>query len=271
MNNPGYVLGHSDRELSRLKVQAQLLEPFTRQFLCDAGIVAGMRVLDIGSGAGDVACLAAELVGVSGEVVGTDTAVAAVTAARQSAQTKGLRHVSFRIGDPTAMQFDRPFDAVIGRYVLLFQADPVAMMRKLTRYVRPGGVVVFHEPDWIAARSVPPARTYDRCCGWIKEAFRRSGTDSNMAAMLYTIYVRAGLAAPSMRMQTFIGGGAACAEFLQAVADLVGSLVPTMERLGIATAAEIEIATLAERLMREAAVNASVIIGRSEIAAWSRV
>ena len=271
MNNPAYVLGHSDRELSRLTVQARLLEPVTRQFLLDAGIRAGMRVLDIGSGAGDVAFLAAELVGRSGEVIGTDTAAAAVTAAMRSARERSLSHVSFLEGNPAAMQFDRSFDAVIGRYVLLFQADPVAMVRKLAGHVRTGGVVVFHEPDWLAARSFPPSPTYDRCCGWINETFRRSGTDSNMAAELYTIFVRAGLTAPSMRMQTFIGGGAACANFLQAVADLVGSLVPTMERLGIATAAEVEIATLTKRLCHEVTTNASVIIGRSEIATWSVV
>ena len=269
MNNPAYVLGHSDRELSRLTTQARLLEPVTRQFLLDAGIRAGMRVLDVGSGAGDVAFLAAELVGRSGEVIGADTAAPAVTAAMRSARERGLSHVSFREGDPVDIQFDRSFDAVIGRYVLLFQADPVAMVRKLARHVRTGGLVVFHEPDWLAARSLPPAATYDRCCGWINETFRRSGTLSNMAAQLYTIFVRAGLSAPSMRMQTFIGGGAACANFLQAVADLLGSLVPAMERLGVATAAEVEIATLTERLCHEVTTNGSVIIGRSEIATWS--
>jgi 2-polyprenyl-3-methyl-5-hydroxy-6-metoxy-1,4-benzoquinol methylase len=271
MNKPAYVLGHSDRELARLTAQARLLERVTRQFLLDAGIRAGMRVLDIGSGAGDVAFLAAELVGRSGEVIGTDTATEAVTAAMCSARERGLSHVSFREGDPAKMQFERSFDAVIGRYVLLFQADPVAMVRKLAGHVRAGGMVVFHEPDWFAARSYPPAPTYDRCCGWIHETFRRSGTDSNMAAELYTIFVHAGLTAPAMRMQTFIGGGAACANFLQAVADLIGSLVPTMERLGVATAAEVEIATLTERLVREVTTNASVIIGRSEIATWSVV
>ena len=213
MNKPVYVLGHSDRELSRLAAQAQLLEPVTRHILLDAGIRAGMRVLDIGSGAGDVAFLAAELVGRSGEVIGTDTAAAAVTAAMRSARERGLPHVSFREGDPSEMQFDRSFDAVIGRYVLLFQADPIEMVRKLAGHVRTGGLVVFHEPDWLAARSCPPAPIYDRCCGWINETFRRSGTDSNMAAGLYTIFVRAGLTAPSMRMQTFIGRRRGVCEF----------------------------------------------------------
>ena len=81
-DNPGpsgaYVLGHSERELDRLTVQARLKDPMTRQFLREAGIVSGMRVLDVGSGAGDVALLAAELVSGSGKVVGVDRAPAAL-------------------------------------------------------------------------------------------------------------------------------------------------------------------------------------------------
>lgn len=271
MSNPAYVLGHSDREISRLKVQARLLEPFTRHVLREAGITAGMRVLDIGSGAGDVAFLAAELVGQSGEVIGSDTATAAVAAAMRAAEERGLRNVFFREGDPTHLGFDQRFDAIVGRYVLLFQTSPAEMLRKLARHVRPGGVMVFHEPDWASARSTPPAPTYDRCVAWIRDTFRTAGTDSDMASKLYTTFIGAGLPAPSMRMQTFIGGGPSCSDFLQAVADLIGILVPTMERQGITTGAEADVATLAERLTAEVLGSGSVVVGRSEVAAWARL
>ena len=270
MTNPAYVLGHSDRELSRLRVQARLLEPATRQIFREAGIDAGMRVLDIGSGAGDVAFLAAELVGASGEVIGTDVA-AAVAAATRSAEERGLARVTFREGDPAELKFDRLFDAVVGRYVLLFQADPAALVRKVVRHVRPGGLVIFQEPDWVGARSIPPAPTYERCCGWIRETFRLAGTDSNMAGRLFTTFIRAGLAAPQMRMQTFIGGGAASEDFLQALADLIETLIPSMEQLGVATRRDVDVETLVQRLLREATQNESVIVGRADIGAWARV
>src|SRR5438067_5905285 len=144
----GYVLGHSDRELNRLAVQARLVDPITRGFFQAAGIITGMRVLDVGSGAGDVAFLAAELVGETGEVVGVDRSATAVALARQRAGALSLRNVSFREGDPTSMTFEKAFDAVIGRYVLMFQPDPTMMLRGVAAHVRPGGVVVFHEPDW---------------------------------------------------------------------------------------------------------------------------
>lgn len=272
MDNPIYALGHSEEELERLRVQSRFVEPITRQFFQEAGINAGMRVLDVGSGAGDVAFLTADLVGETGEVIGTDKAVAALTTARQRAAIKGLHNVSFRAGDPTEIAFERPFDAVVGRYVLLFQADPARMLRTLMKqHLRPGGLIIFHEPDWTCVRSFPPAPIYDRCCQWIIEAFRKADTDTNAANNLYAAFAGAGLPSPQMRMQTFVGGTAGCSDWLQVVAGLAASLLPTMEQLGIATAADLEIATLAERLQKEVAASEHMIIGRSEIAAWSRL
>ena len=135
----GYILGHSAQELARLNAQARLVDPITRRFFQDAGIGAGMRVLDVGSGAGDVALLAAELVGSSGTVVGVDRSPEAVTTAATRATGASLSNLSFLAGDPAQMVFEHPFDAVVGRYVLQFQADPAAMLRRLANHLRPGG------------------------------------------------------------------------------------------------------------------------------------
>jgi len=64
VNAPGsnYILGWSDAEQDRLIRQAILLAPMTEQLFREAGIGAGQRVLDIGSGIGDVAMMAARLV-----------------------------------------------------------------------------------------------------------------------------------------------------------------------------------------------------------------
>jgi cyclopropane fatty-acyl-phospholipid synthase-like methyltransferase len=62
-NEKSYMLGHSDQELARLSEQARIIGPITRRFFLEAGLTPGMRVLDIGSGAGDVSFLVADLVG----------------------------------------------------------------------------------------------------------------------------------------------------------------------------------------------------------------
>ena len=267
-NGSRYALGHSERELDRLSAQARLIDPITRRFFQEAGIARGMRVLDVGSGAGDVALLLAELIGDTGEVVGVDRAPSALAVARARAASRG--NVSFREGDPARMPFERGFDAVVGRYVLQFQPDPVAMLRALTSHLHPGGIVAFHELDWDGVRSVPPSPTYDQCCRWIVEALRMLGAETRMGLKLHSTFVAAGLPAPSMQLGAVVGGGANGADHLELVTDLVETLLGALERLGVATAADIGIESLAERLAREVVSRDSVVVGRAEIGAWTR-
>ncbi len=148
-----YELGHSDREVKRLWIQAQLVDPFTRQFFRDAGVAKGMRVLDVGSGEGDTALVVAELVGDSAEVLGIDRAPLAVAAAQSRIKTLGKHNIFFRQGDVDTQEAAETFDAVVGRYVLVFNPNPAALLKTVARLVRPGGVIAFHEPDWNGSRS----------------------------------------------------------------------------------------------------------------------
>ncbi|MGZ4399746.1 MAG: SAM-dependent methyltransferase, partial [Gaiellaceae bacterium] len=114
MSGSPYVLGHSEHELERLARQTALIGPVTRALLVEAGVGPGMRVLDVGTGRGDVALIAAELVGEEGSVVGVDLAPSAVAAARERVAGLPLRNVSFLEGDPAALDYEQPFDAVVG-------------------------------------------------------------------------------------------------------------------------------------------------------------
>jgi SAM-dependent methyltransferase len=267
-----YVLGHSDRELERLSAQARLIDPITRRFFGEAGIGPGMVVLDVGSGAGDVALLAAELVGSSGEVVGVDRSRAALEVARARAAERSVQNVSFIEGDPAAIAFERSFDAAIGRYVLQFQDDPAAMLRTVATLVRPGGTVCFHELDWDGVRSMPPVPAYDRVCRLLEETIRASGAETHMGAKLFSAFIGAGLPAPSMRLEAVVGGGANSFEPLRRMARLAASLSTTIEELGVGSAANLNDAdVLLDRMRTEAQATGSVVIGHFEFGAWSSV
>ena len=85
-----YPLGRSDAETRRLILQHQIYSPITRQFLTSAGITRGMKVLDLGSGAGDVAMLCADLVGPQGTVVGIDANASILDFARHRVGRDGM-------------------------------------------------------------------------------------------------------------------------------------------------------------------------------------
>jgi SAM-dependent methyltransferase len=267
---PEYALGHSDRELERLSVQAKLVDPITRRFLVEAGVAPGMRVLDVGSGVGDVAFLAAELVGESGEVVGTDRSAAALAVARKRAEQQSLDTVSFCEGDAAEMIFEDRFDAVVGRYVLMFQPDPVGMLRKLAAQARPAGLVVFHEPYRGGIRSYPPVVMYDQSWELVSETVRRLGADPEMGLKLHATFIAAGLRAPSLRLESVIAGGASSSDQVHFEMDLVETLLPEIERLGLAAAGDVDAESLPDQVFEEVSATESVILGRTEIGAWSR-
>ena len=173
---PRYALGHSDRELNRLTIQARLIEPITRRFMVEAGIAPGMRVLEDRERCRRCSFLVAGLVGEAGEVVGTDRSEAALAVARRRADERSLGNVTFHQGDPSQLAFEESFDAVVGRYVLMFQPDPAAMLRGVSTHVRGGGLVVFHEPYRDTIRSYPPVPAYDRGLrASVTEAVRQAG------------------------------------------------------------------------------------------------
>jgi len=97
------------------------------------------------------------------------------------------------------------------------------------------------------------------------------GTEARMGAKLYAAFVAAGLPGPALRESAIIGGGAGASPWLYQIAETVRTLLPEMERIGVVTAAAVDIETLAERLQREVTAGGGIIMGRSEIGAWSRV
>jgi 2-polyprenyl-3-methyl-5-hydroxy-6-metoxy-1,4-benzoquinol methylase len=264
-----YALGHSEQELQRLSRQGQAFEPFTRQLFEQAGIGRGMRVLDVGCGSGDVAFLAADLVGLSGEVVGVDCERKAVAWANARARSRAMRNVNFVQGDPAEMEFDRQFDAIVGRLVLMYYPDPVDTIRKLMRHVRPEGLIVFQEIDLANACSLPVAPLFERSMTWIKQTLSGTGARIQLGLELYPVFLAAGLPEPSMRIDALIGGGPQCPAY-DIVAELVQSLVPAIEKLKIASAAEIGISTLAQRMRDEVVALKGVVRSAGFIGAWSR-
>jgi SAM-dependent methyltransferase len=217
----------------------------------------------------DVAFLAAELVGSTGEVIGTDRSAAAAQRATARAQQRDLRNVKFLEGDPTGMQFDRPFDAVIGRLVLMYYPDPVDAVGRLAGHVREGGLIIFQEFDLANARSRPLSPTFERYANWIKQTLSATGARTQLGLELYSVYVAAGLPGPTMRMDVVIGGGPDCPVY-ELAAEVVRSLLPVMEKLKIATATEVDISTLAQRLRDEVVAAKGVVLSPGLVGAWSR-
>jgi ubiquinone/menaquinone biosynthesis C-methylase UbiE len=265
-----YPLGYSVLEARRLAERGALLEPFTEDVFRRAGLGPGMRVLDIGSGVGDVSLLAARMVGRQGAVLGIDRASSSVETAARRAAALGFNQARFQVADIATFKTDEKFDALVGRLVLLYLPDPAAAVRRLSQHLRPGGIVAFLEYDRSQFSQVPAGELFMQIKRWLLDAFVAAGTELDMGTKLYSTLVHAGLPPPSMVAATQVACGPSAPEYDYPV-DLLRSLLPFIERAGIATAEEVGIDTLVARLRDDAVANERVIFLPRVVGAWSKL
>jgi SAM-dependent methyltransferase len=263
-----YVLGSTDAEHERLIRQAAIFDPYTERLFRDAGVGPGQRVLDVGSGVGDVAMLLARLVGPTGEVVGVDRDASTLAKAKARVAEAGIHNVTFTEGDVGHVTSGKPFDAVVGRLILEFLPDPGAVVRSLSDLVRPGGVLAFQDACWgplLQLSAHLPLRS--ECTSLIHQAFERSGANMDMELVLYRTFQQAGLPAPSLRIEVPVGDDPNVARW---VYDLTCSLYPRTQMHDLPSAALGDLATLMPRL--EAELEATKAFGAciGLVGAWSR-
>jgi SAM-dependent methyltransferase len=265
---PPYVFERAE-EAKRLSKQGQFLAPLTQRLLEDAGITAGMKVLEVGCGAGDVTLLLTGMVGPGGHIVGVDSNSAVLETARQRVRAAGWSNASFVSGDILAVSLDDDFDAVVGRLILVHTPDKVALLRRVSTHVRLGGLVIFQEPDHTCpVETWPRAQLFEQAWNWWLEATRRAGLERQLGLKLFGLFLDAGLPAPQMRLERMMGGGPNWGGY-DHLALLVRGLLPLIVQGAIATAEEVAIDTLAQRLREEMVSQRGVAMGLGLVSAWT--
>jgi ubiquinone/menaquinone biosynthesis C-methylase UbiE len=244
-----YVLGHTSVEQQRLIRQARVLAPLTERFLRDAGLSSGMRVLDIGCGMGDVTIIAAQLVGSAGHVTSIDLDQASIETAQRRAAAFGFENTSFDRADIAAYLPPTPFDAIVGRLVLQFVSDPIAMIKRLYGMLRPGGILALQEPTWklwLTYTAHLPLRL--SVTEVARDAFQAGGASTEMELQLYQGFIVSGLREPQLRVEVPLGNSP---EFRSLLPDLLAALIPNIIAKGPAIGHLGDLNTLKDRLDQE--------------------
>jgi SAM-dependent methyltransferase len=247
VGTPQYALGSDDTELERLQTQASMLAEPTALLLQRGGIRPGMRVLDLGSGPGDVSFLVADLVGVDGSVLGVEQDPAQLATAERRRAERGLANVAFQPGDARTFLTSEPFDAVVCRLLLMHLPAPETVLAHHLRNLRPGGVFVAVDYDAGGVRSLPEVDLFTQVGAWVLAGFEHAGIDATVGMRLPALFGQAGyrnVGALGLQMYWPPGQGQA-ASYLVGVARAAEDAILAS---GVVTADELGLDTLDRRL-----------------------
>jgi 2-polyprenyl-3-methyl-5-hydroxy-6-metoxy-1,4-benzoquinol methylase len=272
MSENAYVLGHSQSEIQRLIFQARVIRPITERLLREAGLTAGMRVIDIGCGAGDVSMIAAEMVGPSGSIVAIDRDAGVLEIARARAKAAGFTNIEFRQVTNDGATERSVFDIAVGRYVLLHQPDPSVLIQQAASYVRQRGVVAFHEVLTTGRRSAsrPPVPLWDQNIELLMAAMESSFPNPDAGARMIEHFHNAGLPQPSLFCELAVGGGPD-SPFYEWMTASLESMAPQWEKSGAARREDVGLDTLAARLREAVAATHSQLETPPQFCGWVRV
>lgn len=154
----------------------------------------GDTILDLGCGPGTITCDLAERVGETGRVVGVDFASDAVDTARQTARERGRGNVTFAVGDLYQLDLEpASFDVVHAHQVLQHVPDPVAALREMAAYVKPGGLIAVRDADYGAMTWHPASPGLDTWRAVYSAGARASGAEPDAGRRLRSWVLAAGL------------------------------------------------------------------------------
>jgi SAM-dependent methyltransferase len=216
------------------------------RFFSGIGIAPGARVLDVGCGNGDLSRLVAGIAGPDGEVIGIDRSEQALAAARAVEASPGTAPIHYHAVD---LSGDLPdlglFDAIVGRRVLMYLPDAAETLLRLAKLAKPRAIVAFQEHG----RAGLPAgngglELHRQLYDWNWSTVAAEGGDVGLALDLPNIMRRVGLSVDEARCEAILLDP----ERPSFLPTLTLAMLPRMVEQGVATAEQVDIATLPERI-----------------------
>jgi SAM-dependent methyltransferase len=188
--------------------------------------------------------------------------------ARARVAEAGLDNVSFVQSDVSQITASEPFDAAVGRLILMWLPDPASVLRKLSLLVRPGGVIVFQEPSWAPVFAISKHLTlWSTVASVMCDTIQRTGANPDMGLALYRMFQEAGLPAPVMQMEVPLGDDP---DFTRWMYDVMCSLRPKIQQLNLSLEKLGDFNTLLDRLRAEVSASNSVASWMAIVGAWAR-
>jgi SAM-dependent methyltransferase len=226
MTETHYIHGTDPEEQKRL---SRLNDLINRRSLTALALEGGERVLDVGSGLGQLSRGMALAAGPQGRVIGIERSREQLARAQELAHAAGEGTlVDFRVGDAMNLPLRKEewgtFDVVHTRFLLEHLPEPMAVVKQMVRAVRPGGRIVLEDDDHAVFRMWPESPEVNRVWQAYLVTYPRLNLDANIGRRLIEFLHQAG-AKPVKNDELFFGSCAGDPDFGGFVENVAGILI----------------------------------------------
>lgn len=178
-------------EFERLKMIEEAFDEKTQEIIQYSGIAPGWKCLELGFGAGSILRWMIDSVGSEGKIVGIDKNIRFI-------KENNAKQVEIIEGDILDIELEScDFDLVHAKYVLIHINEPEKIIRKLTRLLKAGGIIILEEPDFTSARVVDDSLLNEQAHQRVNEAINKMfidlGLDPSFGLKLPLILQKNGL------------------------------------------------------------------------------
>jgi ubiquinone/menaquinone biosynthesis C-methylase UbiE len=197
-----YVLGTGDAEIARLGLQHAVWRDDAIVAWTNAGFGPNQTIVDVGCGPGFATLDLADRVGAAGRVVAVDRSRRFLAHLQAESERRGYRHVRPVETDLTRLELDaETVDGAWIRWVLAFVPQPRDLLVRLSRGLRPGGVIALHEYfDYGAWRVWPRDAEFERFVAATMASWKRTGGEPDIAPATHQWLEELGLTVRSKRL-----------------------------------------------------------------------
>jgi ubiquinone/menaquinone biosynthesis C-methylase UbiE len=262
-----YVLETGDCGAARLQMQDEIYGASTRQMMLDAGLGAGMRVLDLACGTGIMSHWIAKQVGPTGTVVGGDISRDQLAyARRQRSDGESSRLPEFI--EVNAYDTGLPaesFDMVHCRLLLCHLERPADALREIHRLLKPDGVLVCQDLELSTLFSRPASKAYEQSVALGHAMGKMLGVNYDFGTQLHSAVLEAGFGSPTVKFVQPVHMKGFGKDWWHQTFEEV---TPVMIRLGLVTQDEISV-LLGE--MKRLTVDDQVLLAQARMPAVSAV
>ncbi|MBD1365094.1 methyltransferase domain-containing protein [Mucilaginibacter sp. ZT4R22] len=190
-----YIISGGQAGKSRLNVLASVLENSTRNLLLANGLKEGSAFLDVGCGGGNVATMAAEIVGKQGYITALDFDESLIALNRQDAAAQGIGNLKYHAISAYDVANQNEFDVVYARFLLSHLQRPAEVLLNMVRAAKPGGRIVVEDVQFSGHFCYPANAAFERYLQLYSALATTRGQNPEIGPALFGMLKQTGITA----------------------------------------------------------------------------